>query len=217
MFEKIENFIQKRKKLPSQSSQGEKELEGFHIAMLATNGFEQSELFEPKRALEAAGAVVHIISLKPGKIRAWNKTNWGKSIAVDMTVREAWSMEFDSLVLPGGVLNPDKLRADPEAVAFVMSFVNKHRSIAAICHGIQTLIETGALKGRTVTSWPSLKTDVENAGARWIDQKVVEDHHFITSRRPSDIPAFNEAMIKAFQENRLHTVLPSTEGFATTL
>lgn len=217
MFEKIENYIKEKrssKKLPERAN---KELSGLHVAILATDGFEQSELFEPKAALEEAGAVVHIISLRPGKIKAWDKANWGKSIDVDMTVREAWSMEFDSLMLPGGVLNPDKLRADPEAVAFVMSFINKHRPIAAICHGVQTLIETGSLKGKTLTSWPSLKTDVVNAGAKWVDEEVVVNHGIVSSRKPSDIPAFNEAMIKEFNEGRTHSAIPNTEGYVVTL
>ena len=217
MFEKIENFIKERRASKQTPPQEIKELTGVRVAILATDGFEQSELFEPKAALEEAGAIVNVISLRPGKIKAWNKTNWGKTIDVDMTVREAWDMEFDSLVLPGGVLNPDKLRADPEAVAFVMSFLNKHRPIAAICHGVQTLIETGSIKGKTITSWPSLKTDVQNAGAKWVDEEVVVDHRIISSRSPSDIPAFNEAMIKEFNEYRIHNAIPNTEGFVTTL
>lgn len=216
MFESLDRFF--KKKTPPQNFQHDiKELTGAHIAMLATDGFEQSELFEPKEALERAGAIVHIISLRPGKIKAWNETNWGKSIQVDMTVREAWSMEFDALVLPGGVLNPDKLRGNSEAVAFVMSFVNKHRPIAAICHGVQTLIETGAVKNKRMTSWPSLKTDLMNAGAHWIDREVVVDHKIITSRKPADIPFFNEAMIREFGYGRIHSAIPSTEGFVATL
>jgi protease I len=126
-------------------------------------------------------------------------------------------MEFDFLMLPGGVMNPDKLRNNAEAVAFVMSFVNKHRPIAAICHGVQTLIETGAVKGKRMTSWPSLKTDLMNAGAHWVDKDVVIDHKIITSRKPADIPAFNDAMIREFTYGRLHAHLPNTEGYVTTL
>lgn len=215
MFESLDRFF--KKKTPIKKFQNDlKELTGFHIAMLATDGFEQSELFEPKDALEKAGAIVHIVSIRPGKIRGWNEANWGKAIGVDMTVREAWSMEFDALVLPGGVMNPDKLRENSEAVAFVMSFVNKHRPIAAICHGVQTLIETGALKNKRITSSPSLKSDLMNAGALWVDREVIVDHKIITSRKPADIPAFNEAMIREFSYGPLHSSLPNTEGFVTT-
>lgn len=215
MFESLERFFKKKSgEFPHHQI---RELSGTHVAMLATDGFEQSELFEPMAALESAGAVVHIISLHPGRIRGWKEKNWGKSIDVDLTVREAWSMEFDFLVLPGGVMNPDKLRENSEAVAFVMSFVNKNRPIAAICHGVQTLIETGALKGKKITSWPSLKTDVMNAGAHWIDRDVVIDHKIITSRGPSDIPVFNEAMIREFTYGKIHHALPDTEGFVQTL
>lgn len=216
MFESLERFF-KKKTAPLNFQHEIRELTGTHVAILATDGFEQSELFEPKEALEKAGAIVHIISLRPGKIKGWNEGNWGRTITVDMTVREAWSMEFDSLVLPGGVINPDKLRENSEAVAFVMSFVNKHRPIAAICHGVQTLIETGAVKGKRITSYPSLRTDLTNAGAHWIDRDVVIDHKIITSRKPADIPAFNDAIIREFTYGRIHSAIPSTEGFVATL
>jgi protease I len=216
MFESLEKFF-KKKPAPISFTHEIRELTGCHGAILATDGFEQSELFEPKAALEKAGAIVHVISLRPGKIKAWNENNWGRSSAVDMTVREAWSMEFDFLVLPGGVINPDKLRNNAEAVAFVMSFVNKHRPIAAICHGVQTLIETGAVKDKKLTSWPSLKTDLLNAGAEWVDKAVVIDSKLITSRKPADIPEFNDAMIREFTYGRIDSHLPNTEGFVTTL
>lgn len=215
MFESLEKFF--KKKTTHFMSHDIRELTGCHGAILATDGFEESELFEPKAALEKSGAITHIISLRPGKIKGWKDANWGRSINVDMTVREAWSMEFDFLMLPGGVMNPDKLRNNAEAVAFVMSFVNKHRPIAAICHGVQTLIETGAVKGKRMTSWPSLKTDLMNAGAHWVDKDVVIDHKIITSRKPADIPAFNDAMIREFTYGRLHAHLPNTEGYVTTL
>jgi protease I len=211
MFESLDKFFKKNNETQSYHFEV-KELTGIHVAILATDGFEQSELFIPKKALEAAGAVVHIISLRPGKIKGWSDGNWGKSIQVDMTVREAWSMEFDALFLPGGVLNPDKMRGNSEAVAFVMSFVNKHRPIAAICHGVQTLIETGAIKNRRITSWPTLKTDLINAGAEWVDKEVVVDHKIITSRSPLDIPVFIKAMIKEFGFDKIHTVIPNSEG-----
>lgn len=215
MFESLERFF--KKKTSEFIGHDIRELTGCHGAILATDGFEQSELFEPKAALERAGAIMHVVSLRPGKIKAWSQNNWGKSIDVDLTVREAWSMEFDFLVLPGGVINPDKLRNNAEAVAFVMSFVNKHRPIAAICHGVQTLIETGAVKGKKITSWPSLKTDLINAGAHWIDKDVVIDHKIITSRKPADIPAFNDAIVREFTYGRIHAHLPNTEGYVTTL
>lgn len=216
MWEKLEKVLHRKKENENLIAPSG-ELSGTTVAILATDGFEQSELFEPKKALEEAGASVKIVSLRPGKIKAWDKKDWGKSIAVDLTVREAWSMDFDYLMLPGGVINPDKLRIDSEAVAFVMSFVNRHRPIAAICHGPQMLIETGALKGKTLTSWPSLKTDLTNAGAKWIDQEVVVDHNYITSRRPGDIPAFNRAMIKEFVDGKPHSMIPDTEGYVVTL
>ena len=216
MWEKLEKILKKRKSTPEVPT-GPQELTDTTVAILATDGFEQSELFEPKAALEAAGAKVYIVSLRPGKIKAWDKQNWGKSIAVDLTVREAWDMHFDYLVLPGGVINPDHLRNDSEAVSFAMSFVNSHRPIAAICHGPQLLIETGSLKGKVMTSWPSLKTDLLNAGAKWIDEEVVVDHNLITSRKPEDIPAFNREMIKEFTYKKAHPLIPNTEGYVVTL
>jgi protease I len=205
-----------KRKSQNQTHHDNRELSEAHIAILATDGFEQSELFEPKAALEKAGAITHVVSLRPGKIKAWNHENWGKTIDVDMTIREAWSMEFDALLLPGGVINPDRLRANAEAVAFVMSFINKHRPVAAICHGVQMLIETGALKHRRITSWPSLKTDIMNAGAHWVDKDVVIDHKIITSRKPQDIPAFNKAIIREFSYGRIRHEERGKEGFDIT-
>lgn len=216
MFEVVEKILH-RKFIPKKTPLEVQALTGTHVAILAADGFEQSELFQPKEALEKAGAVVHIISLHRGKIKGWNHTSWGKSIDVDLTIREAWSVEFDYLMLPGGVLSPDKLRENAEAVAFAMSFVHKHRPIAAICHGPQLLIETGGLKGRTITSYPSIRTDLINAGARWIDEKVVIDHRFITAQRPSDIQAFNDAMIGEYSKAKLHHTIPNTEGYVVTL
>jgi protease I len=215
MLESVEKFFKRRHSHVNYNGQI-KELAGCHVAILATDGFEQSELLLPRAALEKDGAITHVVSPHPGKIKAWNDSNWGKLVDVDMTIREAWSMEFDFLLLPGGVLNPDKLRGNAEAVAFVMSFINKHRPVAAICHGVQMLIEAGAVKGRTLTSYPSLKTDLINAGAHWVDKEVVVDHKIITSRRPSDIPAFNTAMLNEFRENKIHSH-PSHEGFITTM
>lgn len=175
-------------------------LEGFRVAILATDGFEQSELFEPKAALEEAGAEVEVVSPKEGAIKGWKDGNWGKSIAVDLLLEAADPNDFDGLLLPGGVINPDRLRLEEKAVRFVDSFLKSGKPIAAICHGPQTLIETKALTGKTLTSWPSLRTDLENAGARWVDEEVVVDNGIVTSRKPADIPAFNRKMIEEFQE-----------------
>lgn len=194
----------RRKSSPSMGNALEKELSGIHVGIIATDGFEQAELFSPLEAMKRAGASVHIISPKGGRIVGWHQNNWGRSIGVDLTVREAWAIEFDALVIPGGVINPDRLRTNSEAVAFVMAMINKHRPVAAICHGAQLLIETGAIKGRKVTSWPAIKTDVENAGAHWVNKDVVIDHRIITSRSPADLPYFNKAIIREFNFGRLH-------------
>lgn len=177
-----------------------KNLEGKIIAILATDGFEESELFKPKETLEAAGATTKIISLKSGSIKAWNKTDWGKKIDVDELVSEANSEEFDGLLLPGGVMNPDKLRIDTAAVQFVKEFILLGKPVAAICHGPWILIETGLIDDCTVTSWPSLKTDLVNAGATWLDQEVIVDQGIITSRKPDDIPAFCRKFIEQILE-----------------
>ena len=178
----------------------ERNIQGLRVAILATDGFEQSELLDPKKALEKAGADIKVVSLKSGKIKGWQKGNWGESVDVDLTVEKASAEEFDALMLPGGVMNPDKLRNDEKAVAFVQEFVDAGKPIAAICHGPQVLIETGALLGRNMTSWPSLRTDMINAGAEWIDSEVVTDNGLVTSRKPDDIPAFNRKMIEEFAE-----------------
>lgn len=193
-----------------------RELTGTRAAILVCEGFEESELFEPKKALEDVGVEVVIVSPEEGKIRGWSGKNWGKSIDVDMAVVDAFQEEFDFLVLPGGVINPDKLRNNPNAVAFVESFVSKRRPIAAICHGVQTLIETGYVKGKTLTSWSSLRTDLLNAGANWIDEEVVVDHRLITSRKPADLPSFITVMIKEFIDYHITHTMPNTESFVET-
>jgi protease I len=172
-------------------------ISGKKVAILATDGFEQSELMEPRKALDHAGATTAVISPKNGSIKAWNHTDWGESVKVDTTVDQANPEEYDALVLPGGVMNPDHLRMEPKVVQFVRAFVASGKPVAAICHGPWTLLEAGALKGKTVTSWPSLKTDLANAGAKWVDQEVVSDGQFITSRKPDDLPAFNRTLIEA--------------------
>jgi len=170
------------------------------VVILTEEGFEQVELTSPKAALEAAGAIVHVVSPKSGKIKAWDKTNWGIEIDVDKVLDDVSPDDYDALVLPGGVLNPDKLRQNKEAVAFVSAFLDESKPIAAICHGPQMLIETGMIGGRTLTSYPSLRTDLENARAHWIDQEVVVDEGLVTSRRPADLEAFNKKMIEEIAE-----------------
>lgn len=177
-----------------------KDLKGKVIAILATDGFEESELFKPKETLEAAGGTTKIISLKMGSIKAWNKTDWGKKIDVDELVSEASSEDFDAILLPGGVMNPDKLRINAEAVQFVKEFILLGKPVAAICHGPWILIETGLIDDCTVTSWPSLKSDLVNAGATWLDQEVIVDQGIITSRKPEDIPAFCRKFIEQIVE-----------------
>jgi protease I len=170
------------------------------VAILTEEGFEQIELTSPKAALEAAGATVHIISPKSGKIKAWDKTNWGITIDVDKKLSDVSPDEYDALVLPGGVLNPDKLRQNAEAVAFVATFLEDGKPVAAICHGPQILIETDLIYGRKLTSYPSIKTDLKNAGADWVDEEVVVDNGLVTSRRPADLEAFNKKMIEEISE-----------------
>ncbi len=180
-------------------------LDGITVAILATHGFEFDELTKPKQALEIAGAKVFIVSPETGSIKGWTNTNWADSVSVDMSLNEAATIDFHALMLPGGVINPDKLRLNIAAIQFVKSFSDTGRPIAAICHGPQILIETGAVRGKKMTSWPSLKTDLLNAGAFWVDEPVVSDRGLITSRKPDDIPAFNKKMIEEFAEGSYHT------------
>jgi protease I len=172
------------------------ELKGKKIAILATNGFEESELFEPKEALEKNGADVYIISPEGGKIKGWNHGNWSKEIKVDDTVENAFEGDYDALFLPGGVINPDKLRRDDKAVEFVRTFFDNDKFVAAICHGPQLLIEADVVRGRTLTSFSSIKKDLQNAGANWIDSEVVVDNNLVTSRSPEDLKAFNRKIIE---------------------
>ena len=177
-----------------------KSLAGKRVAIVATDGFEQSELAEPKRALEEAGAKTEIVSLHPGTIRGWKEKNWGDEFPVDKTIAQADPGDYDALVLPGGVMNPDKLRTDAQAVAFVRKFFDDGKPVGAICHGPWTLINAGVAKGRLMTSWPSLRQDLVNAGARWTDEEVVVDHGLVTSRKPADIPAFNRKLLEEIAE-----------------
>ena len=173
-------------------------LQGKKVAILVTNGFEQSELLEPRKALDQAGAATKVVSPADKQVKGWNHKEWGNDVPVDVTLTSAKPEEFDALLLPGGVMNPDQLRMQPEAVEFVKHFTDAGKPVAAICHGPWTLIEAGAVRGHTMTSWPSLKTDLKNAGANWVDQEVVSDGSFVTSRKPDDIPAFNREMIRLF-------------------
>jgi len=174
-------------------------LSGHRIAILATEGFEQAELLEPQKALKAAGAHVEVIApasgTDGGTIRAWDETDWGKKVDVDTDLSDANPANYDALILPGGVMNPDKLRLLPEAVSFAKAFFTAGKPVGAICHAAWTLIEADVVRGRTLTSWPSLHTDLKNAGATWVDQEVVEDGNLVTSRKPADLPAFNQRLI----------------------
>jgi protease I len=173
-------------------------LKGLKVAILVSDGFEQVELTEPRTALDEAGANTQIVSPKNGHVRAWKFNDWGTELPVDVKLDDAEPEHFDALLLPGGVINPDTLRIEPKAVAFVKAFFDAGKPVAAICHGPWTVIEAGAARGRRITSWPSLKTDLKNAGADWIDQPVVVDKGLVTSRRPEDIPAFNPEVIRLF-------------------
>jgi len=173
-------------------------LEGRRIAILATDGVEQSELTRPLEALRDAGAEVDLISLKSGAIRMFEHLDPGESIDADLGIANASPADYDGLVLPGGVANPDRLRTDADAVSFVRAFFDDSKPVAAICHGPWTLVEADVVGGRTLTSWPSLRTDLRNAGATWVDEEVHVDGDLITSRKPDDLPAFCSAMIHAF-------------------
>ncbi len=170
------------------------------MAILATNGFEQSELEKPREALENAGAETHVVSPENKEITAWDKDKFGDSIPVDVQLADADPSDYDALLLPGGVMNPDKLRLNPDAVEFVQAFFDDGKPVAAICHGPQILIEAGVVQGRRMTSYPSIRTDLLNAGADWVDEAVVADHGLVTSRTPDDIPAFNEKVIEQFAD-----------------
>lgn len=177
-------------------------LAGRRIAILATEGFEEAELTKPKKALEDAGATVEVVApeagVKSGQIKGWDMTDWGKKVDVDVKLEQADAGSYDALHLPGGVMNPDHLRQSPAAVAFAKSFFDADKPVSAICHASWTLIEAGVVKDRTLTSWPSLKTDLINAGARWVDQEVHVDGKLVTSRKPEDLPAFNQQMVETF-------------------
>jgi protease I len=192
------------------------ELQGKKVAILAADMFEQVELLEPRKALEQAGATVEVVSLKDGEIQGFDHFEPGDAVTVDRVVEDASADEYDALMLPGGVGNPDQLRGDENAVAFVRDFFTQRKPVAAICHAPWTLIEAGVVSGRTVTSWPTLQTDLRNAGAEWVDQEVVVDEGLVTSRKPDDIPAFVAKMIEEFaegaHERQAASVQPAAEA-----
>lgn len=175
-------------------------LDGLRVAILAAEGFEQAELLEPRKALDQAGAKTSVVSPARGEVQGWKHFDKGEKVRVDVPLEQANANEFDALVLPGGVANPDQLRTMPKAVEFVREFFEAGKPVAAICHAPWTLIEADVVKGRRVTSWPSLRADLTNAGAEWVDEEVVTDNGLVTSRKPDDIPAFNAKMIEEFAE-----------------
>ena len=177
-------------------------LSGKRVAILATDGVEQVELTEPRKALDQAGAKTVVVSPKNGKIKGWQHDHWGDEIPVDVALDQASADTFDALMLPGGVMNPDHLRMNKKAVQFVKSFFEAGKPVAAICHGPWLLVEADVVRGRTVTSWPSLQTDLRNAGADWVDREVATDEGLVTSRKPDDIPAFSSKMIEEFAEGK---------------
>ena len=174
------------------------ELKRLRVAILITDGFEQVEMVQPREALDNAGASTSIVSPKKNQVRGWNFKDWGEEFPVDVQLDEARESDFDALLLPGGVINPDTLRMQPPAVAFVKSFFSAGKPVAAICHGPWMVIEADEARGCRIASWPSLKTDLRNAGAQWVDQEAVTDGNLVSARKPDDIPAFNRAMISLF-------------------
>ncbi|HVO48193.1 MAG TPA: type 1 glutamine amidotransferase domain-containing protein [Steroidobacteraceae bacterium] len=173
-------------------------IKGKRVAILVADGFEQIELSEPRKALDAAGARTFIVSTATDKVQGWKHFDKADQFKVDVPLGEADADDFDALLLPGGVANPDQLRTEPKAVAFVREFFESHKPVAAICHGPWTLIDADVVRGRHVTSWPSLRADLTNAGAKWSDEEVVVDEGLVSSRKPEDIPAFNREMLAAF-------------------
>ena len=175
-------------------------LDGKKVAILVAEGFEQSEMVEPRKALQQAGAQTEIVSPAKGEVQGWNHFDKGERFKVDVPLERADPQGYDALLLPGGVANPDQLRTQPKAVQFVKHFAESGKPIGVICHGPWTLIEAGAVRGRTMTSWPSLKTDLQNAGAKWVDQDVVTDKGLVSSRKPADLPAFSRKLIEEIHE-----------------
>ncbi|HEY2139647.1 MAG TPA: type 1 glutamine amidotransferase domain-containing protein [Chthoniobacterales bacterium] len=186
-------------------------LTGIRVAILAADGFEEVELTKPKKALDDAGAKTTVVSIKSGKIQGMNHADKGDTVSVDETLAKTKPQDFDALMIPGGLMNPDSLRSTEEALEFVRHFFREGKPVAAICHAPWVLIDAGVVRGRTLTSWPAIKTDVRNAGATWVDQEVVVDNGLVTSRKPDDIPAFNKKMIEEFGEGK-HTKSSGTRS-----
>lgn len=178
------------------------ELNNKKVAILVADGFEQVELTEPKQALEEAGATTHIVSTNDDKVKGWKFTDWGNEFSVDVALEKANPNDYDALLLPGGVMNPDKLRRSEKVIQFVKAFFDAGKPVAAICHGPWTLIEANVVKGRRMTSFHSIQTDLKNAGANWVNEEVVVDGNLLTSRKPDDIPAFNHKMIELFASSK---------------
>jgi protease I len=192
------------------------QLAGKKVAILAADGFEEVELTKPRKALDDAGAQTSVVSIKSGKIQGMNHADKGETVAVDLTLSDAKPQDFDALMIPGGLMNPDTLRSTDEALEFVRHFFQEGKPVAAICHAPWVLIDAGVARGRTLTSWPAIKSDVRNAGGNWIDEEVVVDNGLVTSRKPDDIPAFNEKMIEEFREGRHQPASPTaTAGLET--
>ncbi|MFW6205764.1 MAG: type 1 glutamine amidotransferase domain-containing protein [Gemmatimonadota bacterium] len=180
----------------------EHDLSGKKVAILVAHGFEQVELTEPRKALQEAGAETHIVSPADGKVKGWVHGEWGDEFDVDVPLAAARASEYDALVLPGGQMNPDNLRANADAVAFARSFFDAHKPVAAICHGPWLLVEAGVVEGRRMTSYHSIRTDLKNAGAEWVDEEVVVDSGLVTSRSPKDLPAFNRKLVEEIAEGK---------------
>jgi protease I len=180
----------------------EQKLAGKRVAILAADMFERVELEEPRKALDEAGAITEVVSIKDGEIKGFDHFDPANTVKVDKTVEEVSASDYDALLVPGGVGNPDQLRGDENAVKFVRDFVEAKKPLAVICHGPWVLVEAGVVRGRTLTSWPTLQTDIRNAGGNWVDEEVVVDDGMVTSRKPDDIPAFNKKMIEEFCEGR---------------
>ena len=189
-------------------------LNGKRVAIVVANGFEQIEMTDPREALEAAGATTDLVSIESDEVKGWNHTEWGDTFSVDVPIDEADPDEYDALLLPGGVMNPDKLRRDERVQKFVRSFFEEGKPVASICHGPWTLIDAGVAKGRRMTSYHSIQTDLKNAGVEWVDEEVVVDQGLVTSRKPDDLPAFNEKMIEEFGEGE-HAGQREKTGAAT--
>ena len=186
-------------------------MDGLKVAIVAADGFEERELAEPRQALDAAGAATRIVSLSERWVQAWDRKNWGDEFPVDIPLEQGNPEEFDALLLPGGVMSPDRLRQSETAVSFVRHFFQARKPVATICHGPQVLVEAGVLPGRRLTSYPSIRRDLENAGAEWIDAEVVVDGNLVTSRRPEDVPAFIERMVEVFAQGGKVSIPPWIE------